>query len=932
MADTDIVQVIAEARADAKSLSEFVWKPIDFMVTRRLAPPINTLNFYIDKLENYTAGLDVKLTAANVVIDNKVSQSKAQIDVIVNDARLDSISKTSSIVQIVKDDINSVLNQTIDNASFNIVDSFEIGTTLTKRTDALRHSASGKLYRWGGVLPKVVPANSTPTNSGGFGANAWLEVSDIALRQELSSDTGYRKVANQMAANAYGVPALLTDVKLKTGSPIAIDYFGGYFYGRQGGRFKKSVDGVTWTDVCQTPLGNTPIRLMPTDDGEVLSVDESKVSKSSGWGTSTVTWQTVLTNPSSGLEAPILAWGADGNGSKFIVTHYGAGATGSTQWAKSRYVWISTDMGATWTVRWDTEAEYPDASKNGHIHAACYDPWIDRFWFSEGHGVQGGLRWSDDNGVTWTRLQNDSGLSPAFTVMTPTDFGIVCGTDSEENGIYVMQRASNPEETGVKLYGKWNTTSDRRGLYGFADRGYRDPDTGIVYVGWVSASAEIEPVIMACGSGGASIVYTAPTNTGGDNLMARFISVVAAKGILLGNLITHKDAGAMIAKTSKFNTAVFEDRGNALTQFGSLARGSSFRIGLNSNARGIDNIALGNNANGGNNDNDSNTAAIGKNTRTGGTDAIAIGTGAYAVGTSPVAIGRNSRNTTGHAIAIGDSAETKGNGSIALGQNAISQTYCVSIGRNAGGIAGGDVNSVSIGTDAIASGGSSVAIGYQSESSNQSTAVGFNAKTTSTFASVFGTAATSNQHGVAVGRSANSGAIGSIAIGSSAQTNSATAYGIAIGYEAKANTGQGISIGKSSEARNFGIAVGENTQSLATSGIVIGRNAKTVSGQLNSIAIGKDANAGAATTLAIGADAAATGSKSNAIGHGASAAGANAVAIGNSTTNDRANSVSVGNRDIESTRTGGKIYLTSPNGTSYAIGVGDDGLLSATPV
>lgn len=70
---------------------------------------------------------------------------------------------------------------------FTLVDSFELGATLTQRDQALRHAADGKLYRWAGLLPKVVPTDSTPTNSGGISDTAWLEVSDIALRQEIVS-------------------------------------------------------------------------------------------------------------------------------------------------------------------------------------------------------------------------------------------------------------------------------------------------------------------------------------------------------------------------------------------------------------------------------------------------------------------------------------------------------------------------------------------------------------------------------------------------------------------------------------------------------------------------------------------------------------------------------------------------------------------------
>lgn len=142
MADTDIVQVIAEARADAVSLSEFMYKPVNFMVQRRLAPPTNTLNFHI--------------------------------------ARLDDVVSSASVA----------INNLIANSGFIIVDSFELGATITQRNEALRKTSDGKLYKWNGNLPKVVPASSSPQTTGGFGENGWREVSDVALRQELASNKG----------------------------------------------------------------------------------------------------------------------------------------------------------------------------------------------------------------------------------------------------------------------------------------------------------------------------------------------------------------------------------------------------------------------------------------------------------------------------------------------------------------------------------------------------------------------------------------------------------------------------------------------------------------------------------------------------------------------------------------------------------------------
>lgn len=82
MADTDIVQVIAEARVDARSLSEFVFKPADFMVQRRLAPPINTLNFYLDKFDAVAADANSAISMANnsiSIANNSIGAANALI-------------------------------------------------------------------------------------------------------------------------------------------------------------------------------------------------------------------------------------------------------------------------------------------------------------------------------------------------------------------------------------------------------------------------------------------------------------------------------------------------------------------------------------------------------------------------------------------------------------------------------------------------------------------------------------------------------------------------------------------------------------------------------------------------------------------------------------------------------------------------------------
>ncbi len=56
MADAITIKALQDASLDAKSLSEFIFKPANFMVIRRLAPPTNTLQYYIDLFENISIG------------------------------------------------------------------------------------------------------------------------------------------------------------------------------------------------------------------------------------------------------------------------------------------------------------------------------------------------------------------------------------------------------------------------------------------------------------------------------------------------------------------------------------------------------------------------------------------------------------------------------------------------------------------------------------------------------------------------------------------------------------------------------------------------------------------------------------------------------------------------------------------------------------
>lgn len=68
--------------------------------------------------------------------------------------------------------------------SFYRVGDFTAGYTLTNMRQTLEYN--GHEYSWAGTFPKVVAAGATPATSGGIGAGAWVDRTDVTLRTQLS--------------------------------------------------------------------------------------------------------------------------------------------------------------------------------------------------------------------------------------------------------------------------------------------------------------------------------------------------------------------------------------------------------------------------------------------------------------------------------------------------------------------------------------------------------------------------------------------------------------------------------------------------------------------------------------------------------------------------------------------------------------------------
>jgi hypothetical protein len=80
----------------------------------------------------------------------------------------------------------------------------------------------GHEYGWAGTFPKVVAAGSTPATSGGVGAGAWVDRTDVTLRSDLASESGSGLVGYQPV----GTGAVATTVQSKLREMVSVKDFG----------------------------------------------------------------------------------------------------------------------------------------------------------------------------------------------------------------------------------------------------------------------------------------------------------------------------------------------------------------------------------------------------------------------------------------------------------------------------------------------------------------------------------------------------------------------------------------------------------------------------------------------------------------------------------------------------------------------------------
>ena len=118
------------------------------------------------------------------VDDRDVQDNAANLDLAVNSLALTFKDRLG----VTRDTLEGIYQK----SAYYRAGTFAAGYTLTNNRQTL---AYGNIeYSWSGAFPKVVAAGATPATTGGIGAGAWVDRTDVVLRDQLAESTGATKV------------------------------------------------------------------------------------------------------------------------------------------------------------------------------------------------------------------------------------------------------------------------------------------------------------------------------------------------------------------------------------------------------------------------------------------------------------------------------------------------------------------------------------------------------------------------------------------------------------------------------------------------------------------------------------------------------------------------------------------------------------------
>jgi hypothetical protein len=525
----------------------------------------------------------------------------------------------------------------------------------------------------------------------------------------------------------------------------------GRLYGRISNALYVSDDsGLNWTLVQSNSISSPGI-IRDLADGEILLGNPGTLHRSSGWASNpeTATFSSVLTSSASGsFLRRTIDTGSDG---VVLVTEYGPKDSSIAD--RARKVWLSTNNAQTFTEVFDLRDEYPDPDPfdNAHMHGCGYDEWNQRLWIAHGDAGYRGIRYAPLNDPTnWTLLSEDQP-----TTLTPTEFGVVVGTDNTPNGVWIIRPDLTLDKTAYRIVDHALTSG---GLSHVAQNAHRGLD-GLVYVSFGLALSEGRGIIAASDGAQAWEVWRdsepgrgifhvhGPDNNG--KLTGRF-----EPGIEPNDLVLRADAPRVGSRESRDSGYVLggtaNERGTAIGPSAFVQEAGGLAAGRNANAKGVAAIAIGQDADA----DGAQSLAIGFDSASDGSGATAIGRDANAQGTDSLAFGRAAAATQSRTVAVGRDASAAGLESTAVGYNASSA----------------GTGDVAIGGSSSAN-NSSVAVGRNTEANSLwTTAVGFGAKATDNQATAFGRDAQAIREAVALGPDTRASHQGSVAIGYESET------------------------------------------------------------------------------------------------------------------------------------------------------------------
>lgn len=245
-------------------------------------------------------------------------------------------------------------------------------------------------------------------------------------------------------------------------------------------------NGASWTAIFTFPSDRPIGGMVEMPDGQCLiectltAGTAACVYRSTGWSTTpaarpSATWALTLTTAGGTLPGKWTGhkWSVGSNGVVVMAT-YGtqtqSGGPGNNV-ARGRYLYVSEDFGATFTLRYDLYINGAvDQAIGVHFHAVAYHEADDRIIASYGDGTGQGtlisgsqptkqqLMYSDDRGITWQFFDIPAdysnftgGNAMQFTTVAIADDGsLILQTDGAPYFMAVVKR------TGYRTYGSWH--------------------------------------------------------------------------------------------------------------------------------------------------------------------------------------------------------------------------------------------------------------------------------------------------------------------------------------------------------------------------------------------------------------------------------------------------------------------------------------------